>query len=95
MDDKLDFGKYIKALVKKANQRLGLIKKGFDCLDKEMFMNLYTLVSGCEHPGYEKIMVYELHHEGFTRIVYEKKNGNWFTRLRHTRRIYHVTGLRD
>ena len=44
VDDKLDFGGHIKTIVKKANQRLGLIKKGFDCLDKEMFMNLYPVL---------------------------------------------------
>ena len=44
VDDKLDFGKHIKEIVKKANRRLGLIKKGFDCLDKEMFMYLYPVL---------------------------------------------------
>ena len=44
VDDKLDFGKHIKEIVKKANQRIGLIKRGFDCLDKEMFMNLYPVL---------------------------------------------------
>ena len=44
IDDKLDFGKHIKDIVKKANRRLGLIKKGFDCLDKEMFMYLYPVL---------------------------------------------------
>ena len=44
VDNKLDFGKHIKDIVKKANQRIGLIKRGFDCLDKEMFMNLYPVL---------------------------------------------------
>ena len=44
VDDKLDFGNHIKDIVKKANRRLGLIKKGFDCLNKEMFMNLYPVM---------------------------------------------------
>ena len=44
VDDKLDFGSHIKDIVKKANRRIGLIKKGFDCLDKEMFMNLYPVL---------------------------------------------------
>ena len=34
VDEKLDFGKHIKEIVGKANRRIGLIKKGFDCLDK-------------------------------------------------------------
>ena len=44
VDNKLDFGKHIKEIVKKANQRIGLIKRGFDCLDTEMFMNLYPVL---------------------------------------------------
>ena len=44
VDDKLDFGKHIREIVKKANQRIGLIRRGFDCLDKEMFMNLYPVM---------------------------------------------------
>ena len=44
VDDKLDFGKHISEIVKKANRRIGLIKKGFDCLDKEMFMYLYPVL---------------------------------------------------
>ena len=44
VDDKLDFGNHIREIVKKANQRIGLIRRGFDCLDKEMFMNLYPVL---------------------------------------------------
>lgn len=44
VDDKLIFDKHIKEIVKKANRRIGLIKKGFDCLDKVMFMNLYPVL---------------------------------------------------
>jgi hypothetical protein len=44
IDDKLEFGKHISEIVKKANRRIGLIKKGFDCLDKEMFMYLYPVL---------------------------------------------------
>ena len=44
VDDKLDFGKHIKEIVRKANQRIGLIRGGFDCLDKEMFMILFPVL---------------------------------------------------
>ena len=40
IDDKLGFDKHIRSIVKKANRMLGLIKIGFSCLDKEIFMNL-------------------------------------------------------
>jgi hypothetical protein len=44
IDDKLDFGIHIKSIVKKANRMLGLIRIGFACLDKEIFMNLYPVL---------------------------------------------------
>ena len=44
IDDQLGFDKHIKSIVKKANRMLGLIKIGFSCLDKEIFMNLYPVL---------------------------------------------------
>ena len=44
IDDKLDFGKHIRGIVNKANRLLGLIRIGFACLNKEMFMNLYPVL---------------------------------------------------
>ena len=44
VDDKLKFDKHIKKIVNKANSILGLIKIGFACLDKKMFMNLYPVL---------------------------------------------------
>ena len=44
IDDKLGFDKHIRSIVKKANRMLGLIKIGFSCLDKEIFMNLYPVL---------------------------------------------------
>ena len=44
IDDKLSFRNHIKGIVGKANRVLGLIRIGFDCLDKEMFMNLYPVL---------------------------------------------------
>ena len=44
IDDKLNFRSHIKEIVSKANRVLGLIRIGFDCLDKEMFMNLYPVL---------------------------------------------------
>ena len=44
IDDQLDFDKHIRGIVNKANRMLGMIKIGFACLDKEMFMNLYPVL---------------------------------------------------
>merc|ERR1712240_722354 len=44
IDDKLGFDKHIRSIVKKANRMLGLIRIGFSCLDKEIFMNLYPVL---------------------------------------------------
>ena len=44
VDEKLEFDKHIKTVVNKANRMLGLIKIGFNCLDEEIFMNLYPVL---------------------------------------------------
>ena len=44
IDDKLNFRSHIKGIVGKANRVLGLIKIGFECLDKDMFLNLYPVL---------------------------------------------------
>ena len=44
VDDKLIFDKHIREIVNKANRMLGMIRRGFDCLDKEVFMNLYPVL---------------------------------------------------
>ena len=44
VDDKLGFSKHIKGIVGKANRMLGLIRIGFACLNKMMFMNLYPVL---------------------------------------------------
>ena len=44
IDDQLGFDKHIRGIVKKANRMLGLIRIGFSCLDKEIFMNLYPVL---------------------------------------------------
>ena len=44
IDDQLDFDKHISGIVNKANRMLGMIKIGFACLNKEMFMNLYPVL---------------------------------------------------
>ena len=43
-DNKLDFGNHIRAITNKANRMLGMIKMGFTCMDKEIFMNLYPVL---------------------------------------------------
>ena len=44
VDDELEFDKHIRAIVNKANRVLGMIKRGFTCLDKEIFLNLYPVL---------------------------------------------------
>ena len=44
VDDELEFDKYIRAIVNIANRVLGMIKQGFTCLDKEIFLNLYPVL---------------------------------------------------
>ena len=44
IDNKLDFGNHIRAITNKANRMLGMIKIGFTCMDKEIFMNLYPVL---------------------------------------------------
>ena len=44
IDDRLNFRSHIKGIVGKANRILGLIRIGFECLDKEMFMKLYPVL---------------------------------------------------
>ena len=41
IDNKLDFGKHIRAVVGKANSILGMIRVSFACMNKTMFLNLY------------------------------------------------------
>ena len=44
VDDSLEFDKHIKEIVNKANRMLGLIRIGFACMDKDIFMNLYPVL---------------------------------------------------
>ena len=44
VDDELEFDKHIRAIVNKANRMLGMIRRGFTCLDKEIFLNLYPVL---------------------------------------------------
>ena len=46
VDNKLEFGNHIRAITNKANRMLGMIKIGFACMDKEIFMNLYPVLAG-------------------------------------------------
>ena len=43
-DNQLDFGKHIRSIVGRANRMLGFIKISFDCMDREMFRNLYLVM---------------------------------------------------
>ena len=44
VDDELEFDKHIRAIVNKANRMMGMIRRGFTYLDKEIFMNLYPVL---------------------------------------------------
>ena len=44
VDNKLEFGNHIRAITNKANRMLGMIKTGFTCMDKEIFMHLYPVL---------------------------------------------------
>ena len=44
VDDKLVFDKHIREIVNKANSMLGMIRRGFSCMDKEIFMHLYPVL---------------------------------------------------
>ena len=43
-DEKLEFGKHIKVIVSRANRMLGMIRRGFTCLDQEIFKLLYPVL---------------------------------------------------
>ena len=90
VDDKLGFSKHIKGIVNKANRMLGLIRIGFACLNKEMFMNLYPVLI---RPLLEYcVQVWSPHKQGdidlleavqrrATRLVPELKNLSYEKRL--------------
>ena len=44
IDKDLKFQRHIAKSVKKANRKLGLIRRSFSCLDKEIFTNLYKSI---------------------------------------------------
>ena len=44
INDKLSFRNHIKGIVSKDNIILGLIRIGFVCLDKDVFLNLYPVL---------------------------------------------------
>ena len=42
IDNELKFTRHIRGIVAKANRMIGLIKISFECIDTEMFLNLYN-----------------------------------------------------
>ena len=44
IDDKLKFIQHINLQTKQANQRLGMIKRSFDFMDKDMFLTLFKSI---------------------------------------------------
>ena len=42
IDNKLNFGKHIQTIVTRANRVLGMIRIAFACMNKAMFLNIYT-----------------------------------------------------
>ena len=91
IDDRLEFDIHIKNIVNKANRMLGLIRIGFTCLDREIFMNLYPvlvrpLLEYCVQvwsPYKQKyINILERVQERATRLVPGMKNKSYEERLR-------------
>jgi hypothetical protein len=44
IDNKLKFKQHINLQTKKANQRLGMIKRSFDFMDKDMFLTVFKSI---------------------------------------------------
>ena len=67
IDDKLNFKSHIKGIVGKSNRILGLIRIGFECLDKEMFMKLYPVLV---RPHLEYcVQVWSPHFQGDIKLI--------------------------
>ena len=43
-DDRLEFDKHIRGMVNRANRMLGMIKTGFECMDKVIFKQVYPVL---------------------------------------------------
>ena len=92
IDCNLDFGNHIREIVGRANRMLGMIRVSFACLNKKMFLNLYTalirpLLEYCVQVWSPHLRKYIKLIEGVqrraTRLVPELRNLSYENRLRH------------
>ena len=100
IDNNLKFSRHIRGIVSKANRMIGLIKISFECVDSEMFLNLYNslvrplleyCVQACS-PHLEKyITLLENVQRRATKIVKDLKNVEYPERLKRLK----LTKLED
>ena len=100
IDNELKFTKHIRGIVSKANRMIGLIKISFECIDTEMFLNLYNslvrpLLEYCVQswsPHLERdITLLENVQRRATKIVKDLRNKEYPDRLRELK----LTKLED
>ena len=100
IDNDLKFSRHIRGIVGKANRMIGLIKISFECIDSEMFSNLYNslvrpLLEYCVQawsPHLEKdITLLENVQRRATKIVKDLRNVEYPERLK----ILNLTRLED
>ena len=91
-DEKLDFNKHIESAIGKANQMLGLIKRTFSYLDKNVFLKLYKSMVRPHleygniiwHPLYKKQSIsIERVQRRATKLLRECKNMTYLQRLKY------------
>ena len=96
IDNNLKFSRHIRGIVSKANRMIGLIKISFECVDSEMFLNLYNslvrpLLEYCVQawsPNLEKdITLLENVQRRATKIVKDLKNVEYPERLKRLKLI--------
>ena len=100
IDNELKFSRHIRGIVAKANRMIGLIKISFECIDSEMFLNLYNslvrpLLEYCVQtwsPHLEgDILLLENVQRRATKIVKDLRNAEYPERLR----VLKLTKLED
>ena len=91
-DEKLDFNKHIESAINKANRMLGVIKKSFSYLDKNIFLKLYKSMVRPHleygniiwHPMYKKQSIsIEKVQRRATRLLKECKGMTYIQRLKY------------
>ena len=91
-DEKLDFNKHIESAIGKANQMLGVIKRTFSYIDKNIFLKLYKSMVRPHleygniiwHPLYKKQSIsIERVQRRATKLLRECKNMTYLERLKY------------